>query len=161
MGRTRKQNLIFTIMMCCSMVLIMSLYNAVLNDGLTDTMLHAYWTGFIPTLCVAILWEMLIVVRIAKPLFFKYAPRITSPKRKPWLMSVLMVVGMVLGMTAYGLMVNEHAEGQFASLYALGIVRNLIVALPIQIFVVSPLIRKLFHMMFPLPVRTETNQETV
>ncbi len=51
MGQTKLQKFIFTLMMCFCMVLGMTIYNMILNEGfhsnLLNNLLKDFWLGFI------------------------------------------------------------------------------------------------------------------
>jgi hypothetical protein len=148
-GKNKKENITFTLLMCCGMVLIMSLYNCLLNFVTMKQLFSSYLKAFIPALIVAVLWEMLVVIRIAKPIFLKHMHKISNPKRRPLFMSLLMVTGMVLGMTFFGMLLNTTLDAAFVPAYLVGAALNFVVALPVQIFLVSPVVRRIFVRMFP------------
>ena len=71
MGKTKSQQFIFTLMMCFGMVLGMTIYNMLLNEGFHDQffnhLLKDFWLGFV----VALLLDVFIVGKLAKPIAFK------------------------------------------------------------------------------------------
>ena len=72
-------------------------------------------------------------------------------------MSFFTCCGMVLWMSAFGVVTNLWFGPHFFAAYGLGIVRNVIVAMPLNLLIVSPLIRAIFFKMFPPTVeKTES-----
>ncbi|BBF44854.1 hypothetical protein lbkm_3593 [Lachnospiraceae bacterium KM106-2] len=132
------------------MVLGMTIYNMLLAEGFHDkffiNLLVDFWPGFF----VALFLDVFIVGKIAKPVAFSLVkPNEETPKIKIILaISSCMVVGMVLFMSMFGAI---HAVGftmDAIKLYPLCIARNVIVAFPLNLLVVSPLVRFLFGKMF-------------
>ena len=59
-----------------------------------------------------------------------------------------MVVGMVLLMSMYGAIVAVGFNSTALKIYPLCIARNFIVALPLNLLIVSPLVRMSFNRLF-------------
>lgn len=150
MGETKFQKFIFTLMMCFSMVLGMTIYNMILNEGFHaqffNNLLKDFWLGFF----VALLLDIFIVGKIAKPIAFKIVrPTKTTKQIKVILaISSCMVVGMVLLMSMYGAIVAVGFNSTALKIYPLCIARNFIVALPLNLLIVSPLVRISFNKIF-------------
>lgn len=151
MGQTKTQKFIFTLMMCFGMVLGMTIYNMLLMEGFNDQffnhLLKDFWLGFI----IALLLDVFVVGKIAKPIAFKIVK--PTPETKPikviLAISGCMVIGMVLCMSMYGAIVAVGFNSMTLKLYPLCIVRNFIMALPLNMLVVSPIVRFCFSKMFP------------
>lgn len=98
MGQTKLQKFIFTLMMCFGMVLGMTIYNMLLNEGFHsqffNNLLKDFWLGFI----VALLLDVFIVGKIAKPIALKIVKpnNETKPIKIILTISLCMVIGMVL-----------------------------------------------------------------
>lgn len=151
MGQTKSQKFIFTLMMCFSMVLGMTIYNMLLNEGFNDqffnNLLKDFWLGFI----VALLLDVFVVGKLAKPIAFKIVKpnENTKPIQIILTISSCMVVGMVLCMSMYGAITAKGFSTMALKIYPLCIIRNFIVALPLNLLIVSPLVRFLFGRLFP------------
>ena len=154
MGQTKLQKFIFTLMMCFCMVLGMTIYNMILNEGfhsnLLNNLLKDFWLGFI----VALLLDIFIVGKLAKPIAFK----IVKPNKETkqikiiFAISSCMVIGMVLFMSMFGAIIAAGFNINALKLYPLCIVRNFVVALPLNLLIVSPIVRFLFTKIFPVKV---------
>ncbi len=150
MGETKLQKFIFTLMMCFGMVLGMTIYNMILNEGfhnqLFNNLLKEFWLGFF----IALLLDVFIVGKIAKLIAFKIVkPTKTTKQIKVVLaISSCMVVGMVLFMSMYGAIVAVGFNSTALKIYPLCIARNLIMALPLNLLIVSPLVRVSFSKLF-------------
>jgi len=150
MGQTKLQKLIFTLMMCFSMVLGMTIYNMLLNEGYHSQffahLLKDFWLGFI----VALLLDIFIVGKIAKPIAFKIVNpnKDTKPTKIILSISSCMVVGMVLFMSMYGAITAVGFSSMTLKIYPLCVIRNFIMALPLNLLIVSPLVRFSFGKIF-------------
>lgn len=154
MGQTKFQKFIFTLMMCFCMVLGMTIYNMILNEGfhsnLFINLLKEFWLGF----AVALLLDIFIVGKLAKPLALK----IVKPNRETKQIKIIlaisscMVVGMVLFMSMFGAIIAAGFSIDALKLYPLCIIRNFVMALPLNLLIVSPLVRFSFNKMFPVKI---------
>ena len=152
MGQTKFQKFIFTLMMCFCMVLGMTIYNMILNEGfhsnLLNNLLKDFWLGFI----VALLLDIFIVGKLAKPLAFKIVKPTKETKQIKIILAIssCMVVGMVLFMSIFGAIVSSGFTIDALKLYPLCVLRNFIMALPLNLLIVSPIVRFIFNKMFPV-----------
>ena len=152
MGQTKFQKFIFTLMMCFFMVLGMTTYNIILNEGfhsnLLNNLLKDFWLGFI----VALLLDIFIVGKLAKPLAFKIVKPNKETKQIKIIIAIssCMVVGMVLFMSMFGAIVSSGFTIAALKLYPLCILRNFIMALPLNLLIVSPIVRFSFNKIFPV-----------
>lgn len=150
MGQTKFQKSIFTLMMCFGMVLGMTVYNMILNEGFHSQffahLLKDFWLGFF----VALALDVFIVGKIAKPVALSMVkPNAdTKPIKIIITISSCMVIGMVLCMSMYGAIVAVGFNMNAIKLYPLCVFRNLIMALPLNLLIVSPLVRVLFGKFF-------------
>ena len=154
MGQTKLQKFIFTLMMCFCMVLGMTIYNMILNEGfhsnLLNNLLKEFWLGFI----VALLLDIFIVGKLAKPIAFKIVKPNKETKQIKIILAIssCMVIGMVLFMSMFGAIIAAGFNIDALKLYPLCIVRNFVVALPLNLLTVSPIVRFLFTKIFPVKV---------
>lgn len=152
MGQTKLQKFIFTLMMCFFMVLGMTTYNIILNEGfhsnLLNNLLKDFWLGFI----VALLLDIFIVEKLAKPLAFKIVKPTKETKQIKIILAIssCMVVGIVLFMSIFGAIVSSGFTIDALKLYPLCVLRNFIMALPLNLLIVSPIVRFIFNKMFPV-----------
>lgn len=152
MGQTKFQRFIFTLMMCFGMVLGMTIYNMILNDGFSreffNNLLNDFWLGFL----VALILDIFIVGKIAKSIALKIVKpnENTKPIKVILSISCCMVVGMVLFMSIYGSIVAVGFNSTALKIYPLCIARNFIMALPLNLLIVSPLVRISFNKIFSI-----------
>lgn len=150
MGQTKFQKFIFTLMMCFGMVLGMTVYNMILNEGfhsdLLTNLLKEFWLGF----AVALLIDVFIVGKLAKPIAFKIVKPNNETKQIKIILTIscCMVVGMVLFMSMFGAIVAAGFTINALKLYPLCIVRNFVMALPLNLLIVSPIVRFSFNKIF-------------
>lgn len=150
MGETKFQKFIFTLMMCFGMVLGMTIYNMILNEGfnsqLFNNLLKDFWLGFF----VALLVDIFIVSKIAKTIAFKIVKPTQDTKQIKIILaiSICMVIGMVFFMSMYGAIVAVGFNSTALKIYPLCIARNFIVALPLNLIIISPLVRISFNKIF-------------
>ncbi|NFG22596.1 DUF2798 domain-containing protein [Clostridium botulinum] len=150
MGQTKLQKFIFTLMMCFGMVLGMTIYNMLLNEGFHsqffNNLLKDFWLGFI----VALLLDVFIVGKIAKPIALKIVKpnNETKPIKIILTISLCMVIGMVLFMSIYGAITAVGFNSEALKIYPLCIIRNFIMALPLNMLIVSPVVRLSFNKVF-------------
>ncbi|PZD96686.1 DUF2798 domain-containing protein [Paenibacillus sambharensis] len=148
MPTTKKESLYFGLMMCAGMVIVMTFYNMLVN-GLTKEMGLAVLClnlaiGFI----AAFLLDFCLVGPLAKKIVFKL-PFDKSKKIYIVLaMSTCMVLGMVICMSFFGLVMANMADSEnnsftFAN-YAATLGKNFIMAYPLQLLVMGPLVRFMF-----------------
>ena len=152
MGQTKLQKFIFTLMMCFCMVLGMTIYNMILNEGFHSNLFVNLLKEFLLGFAVALLLDILIVGQLAKPLALK----IVKPNRETKQIKIIiaisscMVVGMVLFMSIFGAIVSSGFTIDALKLYPLCVLRNFIMALPLNLLIVSPIVRFIFNKMFPV-----------
>lgn len=159
MGKNKKEAFLFTFMMCFLMVVGMSMYNAILNEGASFSVIKSAAIGFLPALIVALLLDLFVVGKLAKKATFRLTRKSESPIIKVLTISLFMVCGMVLCMSLFGTLMNGQQNVSFVKQYMHTIGMNFICALPLQMLVVGPLTRFLFLKMFPMtPTQTSTSR---
>lgn len=154
MGRNKKENFVFTLMMCVLMVAGMSVYNVVLTQGFSLEALAEAALGFVPAFAVALVLDVFVVGKAAKGLANKLLKETASPVQKVLLISCLMVTGMVIFMSLYGAVLHAGFTSGLPLAYAKAAGLNVICALPLQLLIVGPLTRLLFIRLFPSPDHT-------
>lgn len=150
MGQTKYQKFAFTLMMCFGMVLGMTIYNMLLNEGYSSQffmhLLKDFWLGFF----VALLIDVFIVGKIAKTIALK----IVNPNKETKQIKIIlaistcMVIGMVLFMSLYGAIIAVGFNTMALNIYPICVIRNFVMALPLNLLVISPLVRFVFTKIF-------------
>lgn len=157
MPQNKKQSIVYTFMMCFVMVLWMSIYNVALNmGGLSTASLVAALAGFPAGYVVGMLCDWFVVSGPAKSFAFRFLTG-DNPSNRRMIVAIssCMVVGMVTLMSLYGaLEVNMQtgfANGTMGVLttWLHNIPLNFIMALPFQLLVAGPLVRKVFGRVAP------------
>lgn len=149
MPTTRKESLYFGLIMCFGMVLFMTLYNFYLNDTFGQISFLDGITDFLIGFIVAIILDLYLVGPIAKKIAFKITANTSNVLFKVLTISTCMVIGMAFFMSIYGLITSYFHNGlysnsvikEFLSVFC----RNFIVALPLQIIIMGPIVRFLFN----------------
>ncbi|MGL6229127.1 MAG: DUF2798 domain-containing protein [Culicoidibacterales bacterium] len=152
MGKNRKEQLIFVTMICATMVFLMSCYNIALHAGFSLNVIKYAALGFIPAFIFALIGDLFLVGKIVK----RIIPKIVAPtdplKKRIIFMGLLTGTGMVLWMSLYGTIENVGFGPMFFPAYMQAVLLNFIVAIPLNLLIVSPIVRKVFWAMYP-PVR--------
>lgn len=149
MPTTRKESLYFGLIMCFGMVIFMTLYNFYLNDTFGQISFLGGITDFLIGFIVAIILDLYLVGPIAKKIAFKLSANTSNVLFKVLTISTCMVIGMAFFMSIYGLITSYFHNGlysnsvikEFLSVFC----RNFIVALPLQIIIIGPIVRFLFN----------------
>ena len=155
MPQNKRESLIFTIIMCFTMVLWMSMYNVTLHmGGFSMTVLKEGWLGFPFAYIYAMCFDWFVVSHLAKSVAFRFFVKPDSaPLKKAIAVSCCMVVPMVIIMAFYGAMEAIVSGGagwnQLLLIWITNIPRNFIMALPLQLLIAGPFIRGLFRKLFP------------
>ncbi|MCY9096272.1 DUF2798 domain-containing protein [Bacillus inaquosorum] len=147
MPTNKKEGIIFGVMMCFGMVCVMSIYNAIINGAIQDFSLVTVFEMVIGFM-VALLLDLLLVGPLAKKIAFSL-PFDKSKKLYVILaMSTCMVIGMVLCMSVFGLVTAALSNGingnSLFSAYLMIVLKNFILAYPLQLLVMGPLVRGIF-----------------
>ena len=150
----KRESLIYTIMMCFTMVLWMSIYNVTLHMGtLNMETIKEAWIGFPFAYVSAMLRDWFVVSGPAKGFAFRFlvSPD-SSVMKKVIAVSCCMVVPMVLIMSLYGAAEACVHTGQWSMLlliWVTNIPKNFIMALPFQLLLAGPFVRLVFRRLFP------------
>ena len=155
MPQNKRESLIFTVMMCCTMVLWMSIYNVTLHMGaLNLETIKEAWVGF-PIACIfAMCLDWFVVSGFAKGFAFRFLVKPQdSGLKKAICVSTCMVVPMVFFMSLYGALEACTHTGTWNLVPIIWLTnspKNFIMALPFQLIVAGPLVRKVFRSLFPI-----------
>ena len=154
MPRNKRESFVYTIMMCFVMVFWMSLYNIYLHSGtFTLEVLKTAWLGLPLGYCCALFLDWFVVSGPAKKIAFKLLPTFASPLRKVLTVSSCMVLPMVFFMSLYGTLEVLSQTQEWNLLFVIwgtNILKNLVMALPFQLLIAGPLVRKIFRRIFPV-----------
>ncbi|MBF0707606.1 DUF2798 domain-containing protein [Alkalihalobacillus hwajinpoensis] len=148
MPETKKEGFYFGLMMCFGMVCVMTFYNLSTNGLLGEMTLIELLMSLLLGYIIALLFEIIVVGPIAKKITF----RLPFNKSHKWkvilILSTCMVIGMVFFMSFYGLIMSYANIGSmdhsFLREYVSLFIKNVIVAFPLQILIMGPLVRWLF-----------------
>ena len=154
MPRNKRESLIYTVLMCFTMVLWMSIYNVTLHMGaLNLTTIREAWIGFPIAYVFAMCMDWFAVSGPAKGFAFRFLVKPESPVlHKVIAVSCSMVVPMVIIMSLYGALEGCVKSGDFSPLpiiWLTNIPKNFVMALPFQLIVAGPLVRKVFRGALP------------
>ncbi|MDO4265323.1 MAG: DUF2798 domain-containing protein [Eubacteriales bacterium] len=154
MPKNKRESLIYTIMMCFTMVLWMSMYNVALHMGaLNMESIKEGWIGFPIAYVFAMCLDWFLVSKLAKGFAFRFLVKPdSSDLRKVISVSCCMVIPMVILMSLYGGLEACVKSGNWESLlfiWLTNIPKNFIMALPFQLIIAGPLVRTLFRQAFP------------
>ncbi|WP_424684535.1 DUF2798 domain-containing protein [Enterococcus sp.] len=154
MPRNKRESLIYTVLMCSFMVLWMSIYNVALHNGeLSWQVVEEAWLGFPIGFVVAMFCDWFVVSGPAKGVAFgKLLKPHHGDLRKVITVSCCMVLPMVFIMSLYGALEVAVTTQQWSKLLMMWLTNipiNLIMALPLQLLIAGPIVRKLFRTAFP------------
>ncbi|WP_283750147.1 DUF2798 domain-containing protein [Bacillus cereus] len=148
MPTTRKENLQFGMMMCLGMVIVMTFYNLVMNGAGGPIHIKEIALELIIGFIIALLIEICIVGPCAKKIVFALPFDKSKKVNMIIAMATTMVIGMVFFMSFYGMaMMYLHGGLQgdsFVSSYFSIFIKNFIMAYPLQLIIMGPLVRFLF-----------------
>ncbi|MCU5717339.1 DUF2798 domain-containing protein [Bacillus cereus] len=148
MPTTKKENLQFGMMMCLGMVIVMTFYNLLMNGSGGPIHIKEIALELLIGFIIALLIEISIVGPCAKKIVFML-PFDKSKKINIIIaMATAMVIGMVFFMSFFG-MIMMHLHGglqgdSFVSIYFSIFIKNFIMAYPLQLIIMGPLVRFLF-----------------
>lgn len=154
MGKNKKEHLIFVLMIAATMVFIMSCYNILIMDGPSFGVLTHALMGFIPAYLFALIGDLFIVGKIVGKIIPNFVKPDDSMKKRGLFMCFFTGTGMVIWMSFFGAVVNVGFGPNLLKAYGMGIIKNFIFAIPLNLLIVSPIIRLIFFKMFP-PVQAE------
>ncbi|MGF2712152.1 DUF2798 domain-containing protein [Bacillus cereus] len=135
-------------MMYLGMVIVMTFYNLVMNGAGGPIHIKEIALELIIGFIIALLIEICIVGPCAKKIVFAL-PFDKSKKVKMIIaMATTMVIGMLFFMSFYGMAMMYLHNGlhgdSFVSIYFSVFIKNFIMAYPLQLIIMGPLVRFLF-----------------
>lgn len=154
MPQNKRESFIYTVIMCFTMVLWMSIYNVTLHTGTFNAqVIKDAWLGFPIAYVFAACMDWFVVSGLTKGFAFKYLVKPdSSTLRKVISVSCSMVVPMVIIMSLYGAVEASIRMGDFSNvlfIWLTNIPKNFVMALPFQLIIAGPLVRKVFRTIFP------------
>ena len=161
MFKNKKEHFIFILMICTTMVYIMTCYNVALIEGFSLNIFKHALLGFPPAFIFALIGDIFVVGKIVKVLAPKFIKKNDSMAKIGIIMSFLTGCGMVLWMSFFGAVTNVGFGPHLLAAYGVGIVKNFIFAIPLNLLIVSPLIRFIFFKMFPPTSNDNVNIEII
>ncbi|HDR4564171.1 hypothetical protein [Bacillus paranthracis] len=148
MPTTRKENLQFGMMMCLGMVIVMTFYNLLTNGSGGPIHIKEIALELLIGFIIALLIEICIVGPCAKKIVFMLPFDKSKKINIIVAMATAMVIGMVFFMSFFGMtMMHLHGGLQgasFVSIYFTIFIKNFIMAYPLQLIIMGPLVRFLF-----------------
>jgi hypothetical protein len=121
-------------------------------EGISLNVLKHAIVGFIPAFIFALIGDIFIVGKIVKVIVSKILKPEDSMKKRGICMSFFTGCGMVLWMSFFGAVTNVGFGPALLPAYGLGIIKNFIFAIPLNLFIVSPIIRTIFFNMYPVTI---------
>lgn len=149
MGETNMQKKVFTVLMCLGMVFGMTSYNIVLHHGFSVDFFNLFIKQIGVIFSIALVLDLFLVGPFAKKQVFS---RVTPNTKKIVIIlsiSITMVVCMVLLMSVFGAIFTKGFSLNAIKIYPKTVLMNFIVALPLNLLMVSPLVRAIFIKIFP------------
>lgn len=149
MPKTKIESLFFTAITAFGMVYFMTVYNIVLSSGHFSNLTFLYaikgmWTEYVLIFICAYF--------ISSKLAQKCAFKIVEKGDRPIFIIVTIQIFTVLFQVAFasiiGLYKSYGFTTQFLPQYLTCYCKNFIMALPLQIFIVGPIARKIFRLLF-------------
>ncbi len=155
MPQNKRESSIYSVLMCFTMVLWMSIYNISWQMGaLSVESVKAAWMGFPLSFIFALCVDWFLVSKLAKRVAFQFflTPE-SSVMKKQIVISCCIVIPMVLIMSLYGALhgtIQSGVWGRLGLMWLGNIPKNFIMALPFQLLIAGPLVRKIFRTAFPM-----------
>ncbi|MEV2911620.1 DUF2798 domain-containing protein [Paenibacillus larvae] len=144
MPTSKKESIQFGLMMCFGMVLVMTIYNLLLNGVNGSITIPKVIGEFILGFVIALMLDIFIVGPGVKKIVFKLPIDKSKKLNVIIAMSTFMVMGMAFFMSFFGLAVKYLHDGINSSSLMLDywstFSKNFIAAYPLQIIVMGPLV---------------------
>ena len=149
MFKNKKEHFIFILMIATTMVFIMSCYNIAMIEGFSLNIFKHAALGFPLAFIYALVGDIFIVGKIVKIITSKILKPNDDMKKVGVYMSFFTSCGMVIWMSLFGVITNIGLNSNFISAYSNALITNFIFAIPLNLSIVSPLIRFIFFKIFP------------
>ncbi len=151
MPQTKFQNFVFTLMTTILMAYFMIVYNVAISssDGLVNQTFFIALKEF----RIEVIIVFFLAYFIASPIAKKLAFRIVDPKKDNKMLIILSiqtftVLVMVALMSIYALFIQHLVNSNIICNYIILFIKNFIMAYPLQIFFVGPVVRNIFRVIF-------------
>ena len=148
MPKNFKEELVFTGLIAGMMVFVMTMYNVFKASGINMESWGNVAIGFPLALLVAVILDLALVGPLAKKIVFSHISKKNiqpSPAQLGIFISLFMILGMVTLMSIFGIvMEGTPTVDSLLLLYGKTWFLNIIVALPLQLFLVGPSSRFIF-----------------
>ena len=149
MPKTKLESIVFTAITAWMMVYLMTLYNIVLASG---TFVNATFLTALKTMWMEFILIFLCAYFLSSHVAKYFAFQVVKPTDRPiailFAIQTFTVVSQVALASILGVYHGYGFTAQFVPDYLMTYCRNFIMALPLQLFLVGPLARKLFRMLF-------------
>jgi hypothetical protein len=149
MPTNKREEMVFTVLMCFTMVLVMTIYNEIRIFGFSDGVIAKSWLGFPLAYIVGMFLDWFIVSKFAHFMLHKLVKPGDKPIKFILTISISMVVGMVTFMSLFGAILAVGLSPLTFKVWMINIPYNFVVALPLQLLIAGPLVRFLFNKIFP------------
>jgi len=144
MPTNKREELLFTILMCAIMVFVMTVYNEMRIFGVTRNLIAESWLGFPLAFIVGMCLDWFIVSHFASFMRKKFTKEDSPAIKQILTISLSMVFGMVFFMSLFGAILTVGISPLLFKLWFINIPYNLVVALPLQLLIAGPLVRYIF-----------------
>lgn len=149
MPKTKLESIVFTAITAWMMVYLMTLYNIVLASG---TFVNATFLTALKTMWVEFVLIFLCAYFLSSRVAKHFAFQVVKPTDRPiaiiFAIQTFTVVSQVALASILGVYHGYGFTAQFVPDYLMTYCRNFIMALPLQLFLVGPIARKLFRKLF-------------
>ena len=149
MPKTKLESIVFTAITAWMMVYLMTLYNIVLASG---TFVNATFLTALKTMWVEFVLIFLCAYFLSRRVAKHFAFQVVKPTDRPiaiiFAIQTFTVVSQVALASILGVYHGYGFTAQFVPDYLMTYCRNFIMALPLQLFLVGPIARKLFRKLF-------------
>ena len=151
MPKTKFQNFIFTLMTAILMAYCMIVYSIAISSK--EGLINNTFTIALKEFPLEGIIVFLLAFFVASPIAKKLAFRIVNPKKDNKMFIILSiqtftVLTMVALMSIYALFAQNLINNNIICNYIVLYCKNFIMAYPLQIFIVGPLVRNIFRLIF-------------
>lgn len=151
MPKTKFQNFIFTLMTVILMAYFMIVYNVAINSE--EGLINSTFLIALKEFPLEFIIVFILAYFIASPISKKLAFRIVNPKTDNKMFVILSiqtftVCVMVALMSIYALFAQNLVNINVICNWITLVCKNFIMAFPLQIFIVGPIVRNIFKLIF-------------
>lgn len=144
---TRYEVLVFSALMVTGMISCMSLYLITIHSG-TLPSFHQWFLKVVFLWPIAFILTNTVAKRAVKTLIPHVEPHVHNAFIKEKLFSILKVSMMVCMMSAIGVFTSGAGILSFPSFWISSVLVSIIIALPLNLFVVGPCARRIYRRVF-------------